>query len=864
MELEVKLNLQKKVALTPMGDPFVLFCIFIVKHDCQSSTHMLTWPSLSEVSLGIGMLKKASSSKRPVNQAIHGTYRENSLYHFLMDHLSTTLLSSYRVDHSRGDRQALYIDLPVPEDDVSIFSGFKLMRQHLSVDQYILNQSSPLSRYFSPTHGTFEYENSSERWVARAYFNRLGQFIDFKLKCYPMNQPHTVGIEGVERLMNAHEKKRLREHAEPCQALLQQLLNEKSREYIALYQSSFQLDEELSQAVASKKLAFARLKAHELIQLTSKLTRYNDTQEDGRTGYLTRMLATLNDTPASQSMEQSQPTTSDVEPELSLTARMSLQAKVSQKTTRAGLTEEIVCLVDHVVRLTQAMHDHRICQQVLVVEPQLRALDDLFLLLELNAKDHAVKTWIDEQRKRLPTNKTMGDYFNDCMLAGDLESVSILFPTFSQRSNLYQLSSMLISTIKSNPPHGEQLIRIADYFYEHSEIYRSCITLQSQLFSYSPETQLGYGLLFGFFKAAHFDAFSLALRHGVSPDASHVMKGARLFNLLQALILYYEINPNLDYIHAAFEYGAQVDLPKVRCEARPQADRKKTFKDSAAHLMSVSETNALLVEQDQKEMHLEYNKLHQINHALTLACQLCSMSHSDLIHAVAQHSSPEMALLETARLLIRTAFNTRFIAVFDYLHSKILRDKNDCDAYTKDILERPLTHHRCCFLFYMNPGITTPAQQHLFDSAKHLLARSVESYAGLEVDEQRRIIKNLTDRAIQLKDSNEHTAAIACYKAVQLAYTMISNPSAYDHQVMVHSFAQIATLIKAKYSSLVSCQEYYSQVGDFLRYLPAAEFEPIKDLPVVKFVLKKIETEQHHAVREESRTVFTIGASKST
>ena len=810
--------------------------------------------------MGVSVLKKVSSSSSSVmvvNQTIHGAYRENSLYHFLIDNLSTTLLSGYRARRSRGERQALYIDIPVPEDCETIFSGFKLMRQHLSVDQYIINDGSFLSRYFSPTHGTFEYENSSERWVVHAYFNRIGQFIDFKLKCYPISLHPAARVEGVERPMNFHETKLVRQQAEPCQALLKQLLNQKSSEYIALYKSSFQLDEELSRAYASKKLDLARLKAQELITLTLKLSRYNDMKEDGRTNYLTRMLATLDDKPVSKSMERHPSVTSDVEPGLCLTPVMSDKAKVSQKSMQQQLTEEIVLLVDQVARLTEAMNDHSICQKVLAVEVSLRELDDLFLLLEFHAKDHAAHAIIREQRKRLPVNKTISNYFNDCVLSGDIESVSILFPTFSQRSNMYRLSEMLISKIKSELPQCEQLIKVADYFYEHSEIYRSFIILKSQLFAYSIEDQLGFGFLFGFFKDVNFSAFSMALRHGVSPDASQVMKGKKMFNVLQALIVYYALNPNVDYIHALFEYGAQVDLPKIRCEVTPHAVIKKAFKDSIPRIMHSSASNVLLDENDQDEMDVRYNKLSQISHALTLACDLSATSHPDLIRALAQYSNPEMVLLETAMLLNRTVFNTRFIAVGNHLDGKILRDKNDCDAYTEEILARTLTRNKCCFLFYMGRGITTQADQHLFDSANHLLTRAVESYVCLELEEQRRIMKNLTDRAIQLKNSNEYVAAVACYKAVQLAYTMMTNPASYDHQVMVHCFAQLAALIKAQFSSHAFFQGSYLQARDFLRHLPVAEFERIKDIPVVKFVLKKVETVGDNSAMVESISSFT-------
>ena len=805
------------------------------------------------------MLKK-SSSVSIVNRSRHGTHRENSLYHFLNDNLSTILPAGYRARTSRSDRQALYIDLPLlSEECETIFLGFNLVRQHLSVDRYVINDSSPLSRHFSPSHGTFVYENLSERLILHVYFNRVGQFIDFKLKTHPISLTSGASVEGVERELTFHEKKLAREQAEPCQALLSRLLNHKSTEYIALYQSSFQLDKELSSAYVSKKRRVIISKTEELIALTSKLSRYNDMETDGRTSYLTRMLTTLKEEQTSNPMETHRTVKPDVEPELQLRPIQSDKKKAPPKTIQQNLTEDIVLLVDEVVHLTDAMPEQSICQQVLTHESQLRQLDDLFLLLELNTTHHENQAFIHEQRNRLPINKNLCDYFNDCVLTGDVESVSILYPTFSQRLNMYHLSEMLISVMISKREQSPQLIRVADFFYEQSELYRSFISLKSQMLKFSSEKKIGFGFVFCFFHAVNFDAFSMALRHGVSPDASQLIKNEKTFNLLQALIIHYSSNPNIDYIHALFESGAEVDFPTMQSEIASLSMVKKTFKDSASLFMKHKKINLLSTEDDHDEVHFQYHEASQKKHALTLACSLHAHSHPHLIQTIAYHSSPEMVLLETSLLLNLSAFNSRFIPLGPHLCGKILNSKDACDIYTKEILESTEAY-KCSFLFYMKNGITTEADQHLFDSANHLFRIAIDSYSSLPSDEQRQIIRNLSARAMQLKNSNKYTDAIASYKSVQLAYTMMINPRPQDHQVMVYSFAQIASLIKTHLSSPAQLQAIYIQAAEFLKYLPESEFELMKDLPVVQFIQKKIKaTEYNPAIAEACNlTIFSV------
>ncbi len=778
------------------------------------------------------------SSMTIVSREKNGTYRENSLYNFMMDNLSTRPLADYLTHVSRGERQALYIELrPVAEQSEAIFPGFKLVRQHLSVDQCVINESSPLSRSFSPSHGTFEYENAIERRVVHAYFNRHGQFIDFRLKSYEIGPEKKVSGVGVKQPISDRERKLIREQALPCQVLLMELLNQKSNAYIALYQDSFKLDEELSLANASKDFKTAIRKAEQLITLTSALSRYNDTKEDGRTINLTHMLASLNEQLTATPVKVGKQITPDVENKLMSLPVKSGKKKSSPELKQQALRTQIELLVHEVVSLTAPMRDCNVCIQVVEVEEKLRELDTLFLCLEFNGNGNEFQTFIHQQRAQLPVDKNLSDYFKGRVLAGDSDGVRILYPTFSQHLNMFQLCDQLISAIQNAPEQCMQLIEIADYLYEHSEIYRSIISLKGQMLNYSTESQTGFGFLFDLFKRNNLSAFRMALRHGVSTDSIQYMRRTNMFNSLQTLIIFYKINPNLNFIGSLIEYGAQMYLPMVKGQIASPDFLKQMVKKSP-DLKSTLHNKVKLVESNSDELGQNFDKLKKIDHALSLACD--NQSPPDLIIELAQHSSPEILLLEASNYLNLKVFITRFIPT-KKLEWKIFPGRDECDAYTliPEIIQNPSSGQGCCFVFYLKSGITTQEVQALYTCTNHLLTKAMEGISLLELNEQRQIMKNFTTRAGDYKHLNNYKDAIFCYKAAQMVYTTMKNPSALDHYEMARHFVLVAVLVKEKFPSQ-SFQAYYSQANEFLKYIPDSEFKQIEHMPFIQVVKRTI------------------------
>ena len=237
-----------------------------------------------------------NSAMKGVSPKKNGTVRENSLYHFIMDHMECELLSPYQTHCGKGERQVIYVEFPVENALINVlFPGFKLVGQHLSVDKHVIHEESPLSKNFSPAHCTLECDNedASQRLVAHVYFNRYGQFSHCQAKVYSLAR----GIKGTEdghlRVMSDKEKELILDHARPFQELFDKLLNQKAKIFIELYQASFHLDEELSQAIKEQNVPEAIQKADELMELTLKLTRYNDVEKDGRVAWLKHMLTQL-------------------------------------------------------------------------------------------------------------------------------------------------------------------------------------------------------------------------------------------------------------------------------------------------------------------------------------------------------------------------------------------------------------------------------------------------------------------------------------------------------------------------------------------------------------------------------------------
>jgi len=756
------------------------------------------------------------SSTVIVGRKMNGTIRENSLYHFLMDHLKTEPLINYRVDVSRGDRRVLYVRMQVGANAITIFPGFKLTGQHLSIDQCVINEKSPLAKNFSPMHATLEYTRENESIIVHAYFKRNGQFNTFNAKTYSME--NSIKTNGIPRVISDQEKKLIRDQAVPCQTLLMDLINQKHNRHIALYNESFILDDELSDAIRLNDSALAIEKAENLRAVASKITRYNDLKQDGRTNYLNRKLANFNGNLVSENIvnhEESVPFITN-SPKQENPSKQTVRKKVKQSSRQEDSNHSIKNQID---LLVQEVIDHPLIK----MESKLQELYSLFLLLDINSHNNENKAYILQQRLKLPVDRRFSDYFNDMVLAGDVETVSVLYPKLSERTDMLEVCSNLISAIQKNPGNCEGLISVADFFYEHSEIYRSFIITKNQMIPVLKNPDMpAVGLLLDFFQKNNLPAFNMALRHGVSPDSPQYFSNGIKFNALKSIIHCYHKNPQVSFVHSLIESGAQVDISGEQP------------REHEAQVIRVSKNSDLFLGSENNKIFKNNSRVSEKNNALMYAISIHSKSYPDLILELCQHVTVDVLLSEAKFLMRSDEFDSRFVGTSNKSGRMLFCNIPECDEYTKELIQSH-SGAGCCFLYYMDTMslMNTKNERMLFESANHLLVKAQEIFSDMTPNEQTQIITTLTQQAREQDDFN----AMASYEAAQLAYTMISEPSLSNHQAM----ALLYLFMIKRGKEFCDTSLYCDWAVVFLRSLPLDELAKIAGASVVIQLIKQIE-----------------------
>jgi hypothetical protein len=779
----------------------------------------------------------------------HGTVRENSLYHFLMDHLHLERLAAYRTHVGVGERQVIYIDFPIENPQANaLFDGFKIVGQHLSVDKLVIHEESFLAQKLTPAHGTLVCENDegSERLVAHVYFNRQGELTHSQAKSYSLVQGQWDMEEGRVRVISDKEQALLHLLAQPIQDLLGHLLNQKATSFIELYQESFELDDALSHAIVIKNKPEAVKNANELIALTSKLTRYNDIEQDGRVTYLKRMVSQFEigdlfrvDSSPPESLLAAMDDEDGPDSAQLLLTRQAPSPKLSK---HDQAKREIIMRVDELVYLRTASAEQNLGPYLVEVADKYQHLDRCLLALELSSSS-AVTAFIAQQRARLPIRKSLNEYFNERVLAGDFENVVVLFPTLVPRTNMFRVVGDLLLAIRNTPDslHSENLIKIADFFNDELEIYRSLMMTCNQMFKYDTAAQLAQGFLCDFFQSNSVLGFSMALRHGVPCDSAQMMSGTTMCNALQMLILCYGTNPNVIFVQKLIEAGAKMTFSANKAVAVPPAVVQRFFHEKAIQPMTLKDDS-------QSEVSVRLKRLTKIDHALLLACDMWSATHPELVIELAKHSDAEHLVIASSTLLNLNIFSSRFLPFSLYAVSGIFINKRACDEATQILISQgqtsTLPKQYCSLLFYCSlTRALKETEMNLFRCANELLKQAKHGFSALSRDDQRRIIKHITARAAESKNLNEHLVALQYYRAVQLAYTLIEHPEMMDHQAMAQTIAFVAASVK-KIRKDYPPQAMYLEAYNFLKFLSHTlsdkDLAFIETTPIYRFLLDKI------------------------
>ena len=139
-----------------------------------------------------------------------------------------------------------------------------------------------------------------------------------------------------------------------------------------------------------------------------------------------------------------------------------------------------------------------------------------------------------------------------------------LFRFFAQKIDIAQSFKQLISAIVENtePSKTEARIRVADFFYEHSEEYRSMIVLLQQIsgcFQSEDGAIDEFSKLIGTFMENNVHAFRMLLRHGFSPEGIQYSCGdlSHMYTTFSAIVTLFPNNPNIEFCQALLDIGLE-------------------------------------------------------------------------------------------------------------------------------------------------------------------------------------------------------------------------------------------------------------------------------------------------------------------
>lgn len=778
-----------------------------------------------------------------VHRKISGAHRENSLYHFVFDHHATVFNDQYRLSFSKPSRirEAIYIDVPLNSDLQSPFPGYSLVEQHLTIDKVVKSEASSLSKKYSPAHATLIYEQADERRVVHVYYNRHGHLIDMQAKSYLK----LMMSAGVEFPINLAEKKLIHTQSLSCHGLLTEVLEKKSNKYLELYQQSFEQDQALAMAYTTNNLETILQKTQDLKSIVQQLSRYSDTKQDGRSFFLSNMLEVGLLNKSASDVHQVDKNLSGTQEEIISIPKAiqhpdkSSPKKIRQEQRIAAEKTTITALVQNINTYHGAMttgmmqrNEEQVCRIWLELQPKLRQLHSLFMTFEFDsALSKNDKKFINQQRSSLLVDENgFANYFKDRVLDGDLNSVSTLYPLWIESVNARDMFHTVIQMIiksTSSDYCEHKWVPIADYFYEHSDIYRSIFRVNKCIFTYNNKTQSGMGCLYGMFINNNLSGFRLALRQGVSPHDVQFILGEKTFNALQMLILFFSKNPNIAFVMTLCEHGASMEFSRNWCSETSRSLIKHSSNIKSNVLKPFGQPNT-------HELDDAIAPLHEIDQALTLAMQTNGYLYPELISRLALASDAACLFMNASSLVSSNEFGIRFLSPSLSLRRQVFESSESCLDEIRWAIQNPRAdHNKVSFAFYLNsPSPMTIEMSSLIHSLAFLLGQARTSYSALPLAEQRAIRSKL----MIPKDGTLLETMIA-YRAAQLAYDAMGVPMYEDQDVMVKLFCMIAVNVK-KVDISISNRGYYNAKA-FLESLPATDLE--RHNVIYQQICKKIE-----------------------
>ena len=592
----------------------------------------------------------------------------HGLYNFLADNLSE--IKHHKIKPSKNpEHPAFYISLPW----VNVKNKtWKMKEQHITIERDVDTKQD----FLSPSHFTLCFEHTADARILykiHVYFDNTANFNGTILK--------TTLTSDLEPLDLTDED--IRKLAQAGQHILFELIQLKANKFIEIVQKIEQVDHELQTQLHnpkeikynSDKYNTVQLITSDYIQLLLKHDRYQDDDIRDNWDYfyhLSDALKILEETPKRPHIQRTEPAP---------TERLNavIETLETQPAIRNNLHEEnekeVIYTLLEQVKLGQGSKD---IASLIQYSNNLEKLNQALVIYDLTHNDEA---FVAQIKLELPKNvHDLASLFYESALEGDLETLQSIFENITLKINLLDLFEKVLFTIEMQPKHCDHLIPIANYFFEHSELYRSYVLFRflhthvdtpvylANMRTATTVPLLKSNLLAQMFLKDHISAFALYLRHGLSPLGCHSWCGRAGFNALQTLLLldYCKTNPE-PYINLLFEHGAVMRTPKIQlpetyytmhlsnqsASSTPEIFDKISLPSKKYPLLFTPKRT----EQDiSPEQHALMEELCNQEHILGLAWRLKSNKTSSPLNTIIKHCDIHSCFFELHQILKQNYF----------------------------------------------------------------------------------------------------------------------------------------------------------------------------------------------------------------
>ncbi len=706
-----------------------------------------------------------------VTQKISGTIRENSLYHFVRE--NPGCLTDFVLEEANTEsRHVLYLTPNPGACEQPLFRGIEPMESHLSIDKLFSRENARHADGFGPAHWTVSYEELR----LHVYFNVRGDILDIHIKS---------DLDSSYLAFSETEQRQIVEQTKSVQAMLQGIISHKQKAYLDLQSALIDKETELS---CASNLDVYLEKGHAYLDIIGKINRYCDTERMQQGIHVQRIMAQKQAEHQAKAALSKEKNTRDAVPqemsdEISIVEKSTTEtAGISTAPKLEHLKNELKAVVEEVKTCHERGENSPVHLIPLLYQVEYISLDITFLA-QNKVEKQASQKYIKKQKAKLPvTLQSFSQEFERKLYDGDVEYIR---ENYAQIAEITKLAPVFFAFIyklsdeSSNPDLESRRLAVAEYLYEHSELYRSALDLQSRILQANVE-QVGYGLLIDCFIKNKLKAFKMFLRQGVSPETDQFMCNAQFLNALQGVTFLFSKNTDISFVEALLEHNApltQVRFKRITHMAFmhdicAKSSAKKLKKFEAMHPQGESEILKQL-----------FKDVVEDNHALKTAARLYVLQFPALFKLLASQTEP--------------------VVLYEILGNLL----NDSAVITRSAID-PSGETDLHFLFFKNNDSTKTEEEklNLFESIRYVIAAAQAKVSELELNEQRKLIKVLTQKAEEV-GRGDWEKAFTLLKAALLAYTSQSDKTNGDDTNAYRIYMRIAQIIKPYHPRAAEVEE---------------------------------------------------------